>query len=293
GLARPPRLLLVEQDAEERTALCDLAGGSGSVAVTSVGSLEEARSAIATETFDQVVLNPRLTGGSGLTLLEPFASGQVPVPPPVLLYTPRPLPKREQTRLQRYHKVLSIETASSHEEVADSLAESWAGAPEPTVAPRSGVHDGVRGAVRGSGDGEVATVEPEGPLTLPDCKVLVIDDDVRSVFALVSALELRQVQVLYAESAPDGIDMLKQHGDFDLVLMDIMMPGMDGYTAIRTIRSTPQFADLPVIAVSAKAMRGDREKSLAAGASDHVPKPVDIERLVELMGQLVARRTRR
>ena len=127
----------------------------------------------------------------------------------------------------------------------------------------------------------------EGALTLPGRKALVIDDDVRSVFALVNALELRKLNVLYAESGVEGINMLKQHGDFDLVLMDIMMPQMDGYTAIRKIRSTPQFASLPIIAVSAKAMRGDREKSLAAGASDHVTKPVDVEHLVALMGSLV------
>ncbi|MGH3316407.1 MAG: response regulator, partial [Nocardioidaceae bacterium] len=223
------------------------------------------------ESFDQIVLNPRLTGGSGLALLEAYATGQVPVPPAVLLYMPRPLPKREQARLERYSKVLPIVTADSRDQVRDSLMDLWAGAYET-----------------GEGNGQTDLRGIDGTLTLPGRKALVIDDDVRSVFALVSALELRKLDVMYAESGVQGIDMLKQHGDFDLVLMDIMMPQMDGYTAIRKIRATPQFASLPIIAVSAKAMRGDREKSLAAGASDHVTKPVDVEHLVALMGSLVS-----
>jgi HAMP domain-containing protein/signal transduction histidine kinase/DNA-binding response OmpR family regulator len=271
-----PRLLLVEQDDAERDALVDLAAVGGVLDVVPVGTLEEARDAIEREPFDQIVLDPRLSGGSGLTLLEPFSAGQAPAPP-VLLYTPRPLPKREQARAARYGKVLPITTASSRAHVADTLRGAWAG---PSVSPTS----------NGDLPAQPAAIGP-GALTLPGRKALVIDDDVRSVFALVNALELRKLDVLYAESGREGIDMLKKHGDFDLVLMDIMMPQMDGYTAIRKIRATPQFASLPIIAVSAKAMRGDREKSLAAGASDHVTKPVDVEQLVSLMCSLVGRGT--
>jgi CheY-like chemotaxis protein len=244
--------------------------------VVPVGTLEEARDAIEREPFDQIVLDPRLSGGSGLTLLEPFSAGQAPAPP-VLLYTPRPLPKREQARAARYGKVLPITTASSRAHVADTLRGAWAG---PSVSPTS----------NGDLPAQPAAIGP-GALTLPGRKALVIDDDVRSVFALVNALELRKLDVMYAESGRQGIDLLKKHGDFDLVLMDIMMPEMDGYTAIRRIRATPQFSALPIIAVSAKAMRGDREKSLAAGASDHVTKPVDVEQLVSLMCSLVGRGT--
>jgi CheY-like chemotaxis protein len=276
GLGRRARLLLAEPSEEERLALAEQAGELGSVDVTSVATLEEAKAALDRQSFDQIVLNPRVEGG-GLQLLEPFASGQIPVPPPVLLYAPRPLTKRDQARLERYGKVMSIATASSRTHVIDTLRETWAGA--YVSSPKA--HGSAEVALPAG----VATME--GPLTLPGRKALVIDDDVRSVFALVNALELRQLDVMYAESAKQGIDMLKEHGDFDLVLMDIMMPEMDGYTAIRKIRSTPQFESLPIIAVSAKAMRGDREKSLAAGASDHVTKPVDVEHLVSLMGSLV------
>ena len=114
-------------------------------------------------------------------------------------------------------------------------------------------------------------------------KVLVVDDDVRNVFALTSALESSGMEVLFAENGKDGIEVLQQNGEVDIVLMDIMMPEMDGYETTRAIRSMSQFKRLPIIALTAKAMKGDREKSIASGASDYITKPVDIEQLLSLM----------
>ncbi|MEY9876817.1 HAMP domain-containing protein/signal transduction histidine kinase/CheY-like chemotaxis protein [Streptacidiphilus sp. MAP12-33] len=114
-------------------------------------------------------------------------------------------------------------------------------------------------------------------------KVLIVDDDIRNVFALTSVLETYGLAVLYAENGREGIEVLEQHEDVELVLMDIMMPEMDGYATTEAIRSMPQFAGLPIIALTAKAMKGDREKSLAAGASDHVTKPVDTDHLLGVM----------
>jgi signal transduction histidine kinase len=115
-------------------------------------------------------------------------------------------------------------------------------------------------------------------------KVLIVDDDIRNVFALTSVLETYGLAVLYAENGREGIEVLEQHEDVALVLMDIMMPEMDGYATTEAIRAMPQFAGLPIIALTAKAMKGDREKSLAAGASDHVTKPVDTDHLLGVMG---------
>jgi CheY-like chemotaxis protein len=110
-----------------------------------------------------------------------------------------------------------------------------------------------------------------------------VDDDVRNVYALTSALEDRGVEVLTAEDGRQGIDLLQKTPGVDLVLMDIMMPEMDGYETTRAIRKMAGFKDLPIIALTAKAMRGDREKSLAAGASDYITKPVEINQLLALM----------
>jgi CheY-like chemotaxis protein len=113
--------------------------------------------------------------------------------------------------------------------------------------------------------------------------VLLVDDDVRNVYALTSALEDRGVEVLCAEDGRRGIELLRRTPDVDLVLMDIMMPGMDGYLATREIRALDGFRDLPIIALTAKAMPGDRDKSLDAGASGYITKPVDTDELVELL----------
>ena len=118
-------------------------------------------------------------------------------------------------------------------------------------------------------------------------KVLMVDDDVRTVFALTSALELHGLTVLHAENGLRGIEMLSRNPDVGLVLMDLMMPGMDGYATTERIRGMPQFADLPIIAVTAKAMKGDREKSLAAGTNEHVTKPVDVAGLLELIRGMI------
>jgi CheY-like chemotaxis protein len=114
-------------------------------------------------------------------------------------------------------------------------------------------------------------------------KILIVDDDVRNVFALTSVLESRGMTVVYAENGKDGIDRLKENTDTDLVLMDIMMPEMDGYETMQAVRKINEFRNLPIIALTAKAMKGDREKTIAAGASDYITKPVDPEQLLSLM----------
>jgi signal transduction histidine kinase/HAMP domain-containing protein/ActR/RegA family two-component response regulator len=118
----------------------------------------------------------------------------------------------------------------------------------------------------------------EDPLT--DAKILIVDDDIRNVFALTSVLERHGSTVVYAENGREGIEQLNRNEDVALVLMDIMMPEMDGWATTSAIRRMPQFADLPIIALTAKVMRGDREKSIASGASDYIPKPVDVDRLL-------------
>jgi signal transduction histidine kinase/HAMP domain-containing protein/ActR/RegA family two-component response regulator len=125
--------------------------------------------------------------------------------------------------------------------------------------------------------------ENQADATLSGRKVLIVDDDVRNVFALTSVLEGYGMDVIYAENGRSGIDVLQRNPDTALVLMDIMMPELDGYATTETIRKMPQFSELPIIVITAKVMKGDREKSMAAGASDYVPKPVDVEYLLDVM----------
>jgi CheY-like chemotaxis protein len=114
-------------------------------------------------------------------------------------------------------------------------------------------------------------------------KVVVIDDDIRNIFSLTSALEEHGMELHYAESGRAGIELLQRIPDADVALVDIMMPGMDGYETIREIRTLPNFTGLPIVAVTAKAMKGDRQKCIEAGASDYVAKPVDMEQLVSVL----------
>ena len=114
-------------------------------------------------------------------------------------------------------------------------------------------------------------------------KVLLVDDDVRNLFALTSVMERHQMEVLHAESGQQAIDALKSEPEIDIVLMDIMMPRMDGYETIRRIRQMPDFRELPIVALTAKAMKGDREKCIEAGASDYITKPVNLEDLIWML----------
>jgi len=124
---------------------------------------------------------------------------------------------------------------------------------------------------------------------LAGAKVLIVDDDIRNIFSLTSVLESHDVEVLHAERGKDGILILEQTPGVDVALIDIMMPDMDGYETMQQIRQRPELADLPLIAVTAKAMKGDRQKCLDAGASDYIAKPVDIELLLALVRVWVAR----
>ncbi|NUR88581.1 MAG: response regulator, partial [Nonomuraea sp.] len=125
----------------------------------------------------------------------------------------------------------------------------------------------------------------EGPVgaALADKRVLIVDDDIRNVYALTHVLGRLGMEVVYAENGREGIEVLEREEKVALVLMDLMMPEMDGYETLAAVRQMPRFSDLPIIALTAKAMPGDREKTIACGASDYVPKPVDLDHLLEVM----------
>jgi HAMP domain-containing protein/signal transduction histidine kinase/CheY-like chemotaxis protein len=185
---------------------------------------------------------------------------------PLIAFIQREISKAQRARLDALSKSAVITVADAPERLADQAAlflhRAEATLPAPT---RKLLH--VR----------------DGTAPLQGRKALVIDDDIRNVFALTSMLERYGMKVVYAENGREGIERLHQHANTDLVLLDIMMPEMDGYETSRAIRSMPRFAHLPIISLTAQAMTGDREKALAAGASDYISKPVDVDELVSMM----------
>ncbi|MEU5789855.1 HAMP domain-containing protein [Micromonospora purpureochromogenes] len=187
---------------------------------------------------------------------------------PVLAYHGQPLTAGQETLLQAIAKDRPLEVLRSLDDLRERIAlHLSAESPERVVPLTPSTADAALG-----GDAFTAA--------LTGRKVLVVDDDARNVFALTNILELHGIDVVYAENGRKGVETLMRHDDIDLVLMDVMMPEMDGYAATAAIRAMPRYAELPIIAVTAKAMHGDREKSISSGASDYVTKPVDADDLL-------------
>ncbi|MBW3649129.1 MAG: response regulator, partial [Actinobacteria bacterium] len=262
------RLLIVEDDQRERSSIIELiAGGAGDIVTVGVGSSEEAIAALEKEAFDCMVLDLKLPRTSGFGLLEQVKSDARWADMPVIVYTGKELTRREETRLKKYAETIIVKDVRSPERLLDETSlflhrvEARMPAEKRRMIEQLHTADAV----------------------FQDKRILIVDDDVRNVFALTSAFEGRGMVVLFAENGREGIEVLNQHPHIDLVLMDIMMPEMDGYETMRAIRLQEEFKRLPIIALTAKAMKGDREQSIAAGASDYITKPVDVDQLLSLM----------
>jgi signal transduction histidine kinase/CheY-like chemotaxis protein len=186
---------------------------------------------------------------------------------PLVAYVPGELSRLERARLDAVAKAAVIAVVDSPELLADRATLYLHRAPGTLSSSMRGLIDRLS----------------TGDAPLQGKKVLVVDDDIRSGFALTSMLEQHGMKVVYAENGREGIERLQQHANTDIVLLDIMMPEMDGYETARAIRAMPGFENLPVISLTAKAMKGDKEKALASGASDYIAKPVDVDQLVALL----------
>jgi CheY-like chemotaxis protein len=204
---------------------------------------------------------------TGLELIE-----QIKLEPslsklPIIIYTGKELTRAEEMELKRMADTIIIKDVQSPERLLDETAlflhRVQANLPPSQQQMLEQLH-------------QTDTV-------LTGKKVLIVDDDMRNIFALTSMLERHQMEILYAENGIDGLAMLQNTPDIQVVLMDVMMPEMDGYDTMRAIRKLSQFATLPIIALTAKAMKGDREKCIEAGASDYITKPVDPEQLLSLL----------
>jgi len=260
-------LLIVEDDEDQRNSIVELVGSGDDVDVTAVGSSEEALAKLELKHFDCMVLDLKLPDTTGFKLLEKLKKDARFSTLPVIVYTGQELTRREETRLKRYAETIIVKDARSPERLLDEtslfLHRVEARLPQAKRRMLEQLHS-IEEVFKGK-------------------KVLIVDDDVRNVFALTSVLEAHGMEVIFAENGRDGIEALEESPDLDLVLMDIMMPEMDGYETMAAIREIPQFKQLPIISLTAKAMQGDREKSIASGASDYITKPVDTDQLLSLM----------
>ncbi|NUP55184.1 MAG: response regulator, partial [Gemmatimonadaceae bacterium] len=260
------RLLVVEDDPTQRDAMIELIQHED-VEITAVGTAEDALRELSTSHFDCMVLDLGLEGVSGFELLETVKANPAVADLPIIIYTGKELSQAEETKLRKFAETIIVKDVKSPERLLDETAlflhRVEAKLPEQKRRILERLHntDAVFAGKR----------------------VLIVDDDVRNIFSLTSMLEDHGMQVSFAENGKDAVALLRERQDFDLVLMDIMMPEMDGYETTRAIRQVPALKSLPIIALTAKAMKGDREKTIAAGASDYITKPVDTDQLLSLM----------
>ena len=264
----PKSLLVVEDNEAQRQSIVELIAHDD-VEITAVSSAEEAMDKLHEKHFDCMVLDLGLNTGamSGFDLLEKVKSDPDNHDLPIIIYTGKDLGWEDETKIKKYAETIIVKDVKSPERLLDETAlflhRVEAKLPEQKRKMLEHLHDA---------DSVVAGKN-----------ILVVDDDVRNIFSLTSMLEDHGMVVRFAENGKQAIEQLKKDANVDAVLMDVMMPEMDGYETTRAIRAMDQFRSLPIIALTAKAMKGDREKCIAAGASDYITKPVDTEQLLSLL----------
>ena len=265
------RVLVVEDDERQRKSIQQLLG-SDDVEITGVGTAADALEQLKTTTFDCVVMDLKLPDLSGYDLLEKMADREDVSFPPVIVYTGRSLTRDEEHQLGRFSRSIIIKDARSPERLLDEVTLFLHQVESTLPLERQRMLKAAR-------DRDAA---------LEGRRVLIVEDDARNIFALSSVLEPKGAKVEIARNGKEALDVLarsaKASGNgIDLVLMDIMMPEMDGLTAMREIRKRPEWKKLPIVALTAKAMKDDQEKCLAAGANDYIAKPLDVEKLLSLV----------
>jgi len=261
------RLLIVDDDLKQRNSLMELIG-SMNVIIKAVSTGKEAVEELKVNQLDCLILDLGLQDTTGFQLLEEIKPYILTNNLKVFIYTGRDLSSKEEMYLTQLSHTIIIKDALSPQRLVNELELYLAS----TTTPESD-----------EGNEMIDVNKSKNLPALKGKKVLLVDDDVRNIYAISSILEMYGLNIAFAENGAESLEVMEKNPDVDLVLMDIMMPEMDGYEAIRRIRAQEGFSQLPIIALTAKAMKEDREKCLAAGASDYIAKPVDPDKLVSLM----------
>jgi signal transduction histidine kinase/DNA-binding response OmpR family regulator/HAMP domain-containing protein len=259
-------LLVAHGDGAQRESIVGELRDDG-VDITAVESAEKALEALQRNRFDCMVVGPVLSDMKATDLLKKFAGTEHAAEVPIVMYGAGGLSPGEEDNLRKLAEIVILKNVNTREAVLE----------ETTLF----LHQAVKTLPQKT-RGRLADQQKSTP-ELSGKKALIVDDDIRNIFALTGALEQHGMSVVDAENGKDGIEMLKRNPDLDIVLMDIMMPELDGYDTMRFIRGLDQFKNLPIIAITAKAMKGDREKCIEAGASDYIAKPINMEQLLSLL----------
>ncbi len=270
-------LLVVEDDPVQRRYIADLMAPTNT-RTTAVATGDEALALLGKEKFDCVVLDLGLPGMSGWRVIEELQSSRALGDTPLLVYTAKELTRREEIKLGKAARTVVIKDARSPERLKQEIAA--------VLSERDEHHSGNGAADAEAAGTNGAAVNGEA---LAGKKVLVVDDDIRNIFALTALLERQKMEVVAVDSGQEAIDALVQDKDFDIALVDVMMPEMDGYETMAKMRQVRSFADRPIIALTAKAMKGDREKCIEAGASDYIAKPVNSAQLLTMLDSWIGR----
>jgi len=259
-------LLIIEDNENARKSMRKLIG-NGDVKCFEAGNGKDALSLYQQNQIDCIILDIGLPDMTGFELIYKLENLKAYKIPPIIIYTGKELTKEENNELQKYAESIIIKGVKSEERLLDETAlflhRTISSLPESKQVIINNLYDKE----------EVFHAK----------KILLVDDDMRNVFALSKILKERGMEVIKAENGKNALEMLETHADIDMVLMDIMMPEMDGYEAMKRIRSQAKYMNLPVIALTAKAMNDDKQKCIDAGANDYIAKPVDVERLLSLM----------
>ncbi|CAD7816169.1 Autoinducer 2 sensor kinase/phosphatase LuxQ [Chryseobacterium aquaeductus] len=262
----PQKVLIVEENAKHASALSYFLSNFD-ISLSVENNVEDSVKAFTTDQVDCVILDIGPDRRNGYKIIETIKSYEGLENLPIIIFTERNLSTSEELKIKQYADSIVVKTAHSYQRILDEV-----GLFLHLVEEKNNSVETIRNKTLGS-------------LTevLSGKKILITDDDVRNIFSLTKALEKYKVEVVLAMDGVQALEQIKEHPDVDVVLMDMMMPNMDGYETIQEIRKMPKFKRLPIIAVTAKSMIGDRDKCIQAGASDYITKPVDIDQLLSLL----------